>query len=397
MDIRILPGKLQGNIAAIPSKSQAHRLLICAAFANRETMLICPDTNQDIDATATCLRALGADIQRTDRGYLVNPIRKLPSTAILNCEESGSTLRFLLPIAGALGVDATLQMAGRLPYRPLSPLWEEMERMGCSLTRPTKNTIRCSGRLMPGQYQIDGGVSSQFITGLLFSCALMDEESHISIKGVLESRPYVDMTLDALKLFGRNVTDFSVAPGAFISPGEISVEGDWSNAAFFLAAKNLGSDIIVSNLNYESSQGDMACASLFADLEENITVSCGDIPDLVPILSIVAAANCGATFENIRRLRLKESDRVASVMSMLAALGCHATATEDTMTILPGKFQGGTVDACGDHRIAMAAAIAATVSLSPVTILGAECVSKSYPGFWEEYKRLGVQYELNIR
>ena len=397
MDIRIFPGKLQGNIAAIPSKSQAHRLLICSAFADKETTLICPDTNRDIEATADCLRALGAEILRADRGYLVKPIVNIPQTATLNCEESGSTLRFMLPVAGALGVDTTFQMAGRLPYRPLSPLWEEMERMGCQLSRPTETTIHCCGKLQAGQYRIDGSVSSQFITGLLFACALMNGKSHISITGILESKPYVDMTLDALKLFSRTVKDFTVSGGQFVSPGEIAVEGDWSNAAFFLAAKALGSDITVENLNFKSSQGDMACYQLFADLSSNLTIPCGDIPDLVPILSVVAAANCGATFENIRRLRLKESDRVASVIAMLASLGCPATATEDTLTVLPGKFQGGTVDACGDHRIAMAAAIAATAAQSPVTILGAECVSKSYPGFWEEYKRLGGQYELNLR
>ena len=397
MDIRIFPGKLQGNIAAIPSKSQAHRLLICSAFADKETTLICPDTNRDIEATANCLRALGAEILRTDRGYLVKPIVNIPKTATLNCEESGSTLRFMLPVAGALGVDTTFQLAGRLPYRPLSPLWEEMERMGCQLSRPTETTIRCCGKLQAGQYRIDGSVSSQFITGLLFACALMNGESHISITGILESKPYVDMTLDALKLFSRTVTDFCVSDGQFVSPGEIAVEGDWSNAAFFLAAKALGSDITVKNLNFESSQGDMACYQLFANLSSNLTIPCGDIPDLVPILSVVAAANCGATFDNIRRLRLKESDRVASVIAMLASFGCLATATEDTLTVLPGNFQGGTVDACGDHRIAMAAAIAATVSQAPVTILGAECISKSYPGFWEEYKRLGGQYELNLR
>lgn len=397
MDIRIFPGKLQGNIAAIPSKSQAHRLLICSAFADKETTILCPATNRDIEATAGCLRALGAEIFRTDRGYLVKPIVNIPKKATLNCEESGSTLRFLLPIAGALGVDTTFQMAGRLPYRPLSPLWEEMERMGCLLTRPTETTIHCCGRLHSDEYLIDGGVSSQFITGLLFACALMDGESHISISGVLESKPYVDMTLDALKQFGRTIADFTVSGGRFISPGEITTEGDWSNAAFFLAAKAMGSDITVENLNFESSQGDLACYQLFTDLVSNYTIPCGDIPDLVPILSVVAAAKCGATFENIRRLRLKESDRVASVVAMLGALGCQATATEDTLTVYPGKFLGGTVDACGDHRIAMAAAIAATVAQSPVNILGAECVSKSYPGFWDEYKRLGGQYELNLR
>ena len=389
MDIRILPGKLQGNIDAIPSKSQAHRLLICSAFADKETILICPDTNRDIEATASCLRALGADICLTPRGYRVKPIANIPETATLNCEESGSTLRFLLPIAGALGVDTTFQMAGRLPCRPLSPLWEEMERMGCHLSRPTETTIRCTGKLRCGAYQIDGSISSQFITGLLFACALMNGDSHITIDGKLESKPYVDMTLDAMALFGRSVRDFTVNRGAFLSPGEITVEGDWSNAAFFLAANALGSAVSIGNLNHKSAQGDMACAKLFAQLDDNITVECGDIPDLVPILSVVAATKKGATFTNIRRLRLKESDRVASILSLLSAFGCQATATDDTLTVLPGKFTGGTVDACGDHRIAMSAAIAATIAQAPITILGAECVSKSYPGFWEEYKRLG--------
>lgn len=397
MDIRIFPGKLQGNIAIIPSKSQAHRLLICSAFADKETVLLCPETSRDIEATADCLRSLGAGIQRTAQGYRVTPIDRFPTFATLNCEESGSTLRFLLPIVGALGVDTTFQLAGRLPQRPLSPLWEEMERMGCHLSRPTESTIRCSGKLQAGAYKIDGGVSSQFITGLLYACALIDGKSHISVTGILESKPYVDMTLDALKLFGMSIEGLTVSGGTLVSPGEVTVEGDWSNAAFFLAAKALDSDINVENLNFGSSQGDKACAKLFSDLEDNINIPCGDIPDLVPVLSVVAAAKRGATFTNIRRLRLKESDRVASVISMLSAIGCAATATEDSLTVMPGQFVGGTIDACGDHRIAMSAAIAATAANGPVTILGAECVSKSYPGFWEEYKRLGGQYELNIR
>ena len=169
MDITITPRKLRGSITAIPSKSQAHRLLICSAFADGPTKLICPDTNRDIEATADCLNALGAKITRTADGYLAEPITQVPETAVLNVCESGSTLRFMLPIAGALGVDATFRMAGRLPQRPLSPLWEEMERMGCSLSRPSENTIRCRGKLQPGDYSIDGSVSSQFITGLLFA------------------------------------------------------------------------------------------------------------------------------------------------------------------------------------------------------------------------------------
>ena len=201
MDMTIQPRKLRGEIQIIPSKSQAHRLLICAAFADSRTTLVCPETNRDIEATVDCLNALGADIIRTENGYAIAPVSRIPEQAVLNCHESGSTMRFLLPIVGAFGVDATFQMAGRLPQRPLSPLWEEMERMGCTLTRPTEDTIRCTGKLQSGTYSIDGGVSSQFITGLLFATALMDGKSTITITGTLESKPYVDMTKQALTIF----------------------------------------------------------------------------------------------------------------------------------------------------------------------------------------------------
>ena len=389
MDITIHPGILRGEIQIIPSKSQAHRLLICTAFANNETTLVCPETNRDIEATVDCLNALGANIQRTEIGYSVDPISAIPNSAILNCHESGSTLRFLLPIAGALGVDATFQMNGRLPHRPLSPLWEEMERMGCTLTRPTQNTIRCHGKLKAGEYIIDGGVSSQFITGLLFATALMDGKSKITIAGNLESKPYVDMTRQALKLFD--------APN-FHTPGYVTVEGDWSNGAFFLAANALGSELEVLGLDPKSAQGDRLVVELLKQLHiGSPTISAKDIPDLVPILSVVAAAKHGAVFTDIRRLRLKESDRVTSIIAMIESLGGRAEADENTLKIHGTGLVGGTVDAMNDHRIAMAAAIAATVCKENVTILGAECVRKSYPKFWDEYARLGGNYELNVR
>lgn len=388
MNITITPGKLNGTVAAIPSKSQAHRYLICAAFAGSPTTLLCPDTNRDIEATADCLRALGADIQRTETGYVIYPIGSFPECAVLNCCESGSTLRFMLPIVGALGVDATFRMEGRLPQRPLSPLWEEMERMGCTLRRPTENTIRCQGKLQPGDYSIDGGVSSQFITGLYYALPLINGKTSLTISGKLESKPYVTMTVRALSRFGY--------PGNQ-SPGEITVEGDWSNGAFWLAAKQMKNDITVTNLSTDSPQGDRAAAELLLKLEENIIIDATDIPDLVPILAVTAGAKQGAVFTGIQRLRIKESDRVASTIAMLTALGGKAESTESTLTIYGTGFRGGTVDACNDHRIAMAAAIAATVCTQPITILGAEAVNKSYPGFWEEYKRLGGQYELNLR
>lgn len=389
MDITINPGKLSGNVAAIPSKSQAHRFLICAAFADAPTTIVCPDTNRDIEATADCLRALGCDILRTDNGYHIAPNKDFPQKAQLNCCESGSTLRFMLPIVGALGVDATFLMAGRLPQRPLSPLWEEMERMGCRLSRPTENTIRCQGKLKCGEYSIDSSVSSQFITGLLLALSLQKGESKLTITGKVESKPYITMTEQAMALFG--------APD-YRSPGTLTVEGDWSNGAFWLAAKALGSDLTITGLKEDSAQGDRAVFDILPLLQAGKqTVSAADIPDLVPILAIAAAGMNGAEFKDIQRLRLKESDRVASVIAMLTALGGKAEATDDTLTVFPCSLLGGTVDACNDHRIAMAAAIASTVCTEPVTILGADCVKKSYPGFWEEFTRLGGNYELNLR
>ena len=388
MDITIQPGKLSGNITVIPSKSQAHRYLICAAFAATPTTLICPQTNRDIEATADCLNALGAKIVRTADGYFIEPIRNTPQHAVLNCCESGSTLRFMLPIVGALGVDAVFQMEGRLPQRPLSPLWEEMERMGCTLSRPTENTIHCCGKLRGGDYTIDGGVSSQFITGLYFALPLLKTDNSLFITGKLESKPYITMTVRAFGLFGFPGND---------SPGTVVVEGDWSNGAFWLAAKTLGNAVEVDNLNPDSPQGDRAVAALLPALDKNITIDASDIPDLVPILAVAAAAKKGAVFTHIQRLRIKESDRVATVIEMIENLGGTAEATEDTLRISGTGLKGGTVNSHNDHRIAMAAAIAATVCAEPVTVLGAEAVKKSYPTFWEEYHRLGGNYEQHIR
>ena len=389
MDLTIQPRSLRGDITIIPSKSQAHRLLICAALADRETQLICPETNRDIEATCDCLNALGAKISRTDSGYLVMPIETIPERAILNCCESGSTLRFMLPIAGALGVDATFQMAGRLPQRPLSPLWEEMERMGCTLTRPSADTLRCTGKLRPGSYTIDGGVSSQFITGLLFAQSLIKGESSLDVTGKIESLPYIRLTENAMALFD--------AP-RYRSPGRLTVEGDWSNGAFWVAAQMLDNDLSIHGLNEASIQGDRAVVDICRKLlTGTCTVDASHIPDLVPILSIVAGAKKGAVFTNIQRLRIKESDRVASTIAMIKALGGKAESTEDTLTVYGTGYRGGTVDSVNDHRIAMSAAIASTVCTEPVSILGAEAVKKSYPQFWEEFSRLGGKYEQYLR
>ncbi len=406
MDITIFPEKLGGTVAAIPSKSHAHRLLVCAALADRPTRIEIPSICDDLAATISCISGLGGEIEHCyGQAEIVTPIFKKPASATANCGESGSTLRFFLPLAGALGIDTVFHLEGKLPYRPLSPLWEEMERNGCHLSwlnranmqalgvRPSRSVtagLQLSGRLRPGHYRIDGGVSSQFISGLLMALPLLDGESRVELMGRVESRPYVDMTLQVLSEFGVQWNDFCTAGNQiFQTPGTVTVEGDWSSAAFWLAADAIGSNITVTGLNDDSVQGDKAIIGLLPRLKSNITISAADIPDLVPVLSIVAAANQGAVFTDIRRLRLKESDRISTIIEMLGALGGRAFADENTLTIYPAALSGGTVDACGDHRIAMATAVASTICKHPVTILGAECVSKSYPAFWKEFTRLG--------
>ena len=327
----------------------------------------------------------------------MNPASQVPERADLYPGESGSTLRFLLPVVGALGVDATFHLEGRLGKRPLSPLREEMERMGCLLSQTDHHTLHCSGKLRSGDYRMAGNVSSQYFTGLLLAGPLMGG-CRVEVTGILESRPYVDMTLDMLRTFGVKTEGMSIPAGSrFTSPSKVQIEGDWSNAAFFLTAAALGSPVTVTGLNQNSSQGDRAVVPLLKQLENNCTVSASDVPDLIPILSVRAAAGEGAVFTDISRLRLKESDRVEAILHMIRSLGGRADATQHTLTIHGTGLTGGTVDSRNDHRIAMAAAIAATVCRKEVTILGAEAVNKSYPLFWEEYASLGGNYEQHLR
>ena len=398
MDLRIFPGKLTGQTAAIPSKSQAHRLLICAALADGPTQLHCAQSNRDLDATAACLNALGAEVRATETGFSVRPMAHIPAKATLPCGESGSTLRFLLPLAAALGVEATFRLEGRLPQRPLSPLWEELERKGCQLSRPTPDTILCRGQLQPGSFRLSGSISSQYFTGLMLALPLISGSSRLLVQGQLESKPYVDMTRQTLALFGVQA-DLGEIQGfqRYQSPGRVTVEGDWSNAAFFLTAQALGSPVSVTGLNPDSAQGDREIGNLLQSMETCSTISGAQIPDLIPILAVFAACRQGAVFTHIQRLRMKESDRVASTLAMITALGGHGWADADTMTISGTGLTGGQVDAHNDHRIAMASAIAATCCSQPVILLDAQCVQKSDPHFWEVYAQLGGQYEQYLR
>ena len=403
MNVTITPRPLEGTLSAIPSKSQAHRLLICAVLGDGPVTLRCGALNQDIEATAACLRALGAGVEYAGGEYRITPITPAVTGAELPCGESGSTLRFLLPVACALGAEGVFRLEGRLPDRPLSPLWEELERHGAVLGRPTRDRVSFRGRLRGGDYTIPGDISSQYVSGLLFALPLLGESS-LTPTGKLESAGYIEMTRRAQALFGLTWSGEGAgenwrltSPGRYHSPGGLAVEGDWSNAAFWLAADALSpGSVKLTGLDPASPQGDRAAAELIPRIRAGgAVVDCGNIPDLVPPLAAVAALSPGETrFVNAARLRLKESDRLKSVAGLINALGGEALEGPDSLTVR-GKtaLRGGTVDSCRDHRIAMAAAVLAIACRERVTVLGAEAVEKSYPAFWADYRRLGGEVQ----
>ena len=412
--VTVAPGALSGTVRAISSKSDAHRNLICAALAGEETTFAPFTPSDDIDATMACLAALGTRFAKTpDGGVTVTP-GKAPYGPVLDCGESGSTLRFLLPVAAALGCGATFTGHGRLPERRIAPLLEAIAAHGC-IPSAGRLPLTLTGRLTPGRYEIVGNESSQYVSGLLFALPFIGEDCRIQILGPLSSRGYVDMTLRTIRQFGitvRETEDGFEIPGGqhYRSPGRAVLEGDWSNAAFFLAAGALGTtmSVTVTGLDGASTQRDReiaACLTRFGAQvrKENrrVTVSPGQltgqridvdqIPDLLPVLSVLGCAAKGETIlYNAARLRDKESDRLSSTAAMLRALGGNVREEPDALYISgTGSLNGGTVDGAGDHRIVMSAAVAAAICRTPVTICGAEAVSKSYPGFFEDIKKLG--------
>lgn len=404
MIARITPGPLRGSIAAIPSKSEAHRLLICAALADAPTRIPLSASSQDIDATIRCLNAMGADISLLDGELRVTPIADPPARCEADCGESGSTLRFLLPVAGALGIETDFRMHGRLPERPIAPLDRELVRGGCTLTRPERDVLRISGKLQPGAYALPGDVSSQYITGMLLALTLLESESTLAITGRLESASYIGITRRCMASFGANPlpTDSGYripGMGRYASPGQMQIGGDWSNAAFWLCINELpGCDVAVTGLDPDSAQGDKRIVSALDELcnaDEECVLDAGDIPDLVPTIAACAcAAGRALRVTHAERLRIKESDRIATVRQALNALGGAVDETPDGLIVRKRRPIGGTVDAAGDHRIAMMAAVASAGCTREVVIRGAEAVNKSYPGFWRDFASLGGRVEL---
>lgn len=414
MNQTVFPGPRTGSVRIPASKSQAHRLLICAALGMQPVALRCDGVSADIAATARCLRALGADITDDGAGtFRIVPIAgEMPAHADLLCGESGSTLRFLLPVVGALGAAVTFHMAGRLPERPLSPLDAVLTAHGMTIRRDGAQ-LHVAGQLRPGTYELPGDVSSQYISGLLMALPRLPEESTLAVTGKLESAGYIAMTEDALRLSGirlqKQERTYTIPGGQTARlPAQCHVEGDWSNAAFFLCMGALSpAGVTVTGLAAASSQGDRAVLDVLrrfgADVRETqdavtvrrgalrgVTIDAAPIPDLIPVLSVVAALADGQTqIVNAARLRLKESDRLESTAAMLRALGAQVT-VHDSGLIITGRkmLTGGTVDPQHDHRIAMAAATAACGSAAPVTVQDCACTDKSYPRFWTDLSAL---------
>lgn len=433
MDVVIHPHPLAGTVTVPPSKSVAHRLLICAALSSGPTDLGCAATNDDIDATIACLEALGAAITADGWGFRVEPIRGTDASdnlrkplrgTTLPCGESGSTLRFLLPVACALGADGTFVGQGRLSERPIAPLDDVLAAHGVTLERPADRTLPLTveGTLQAGRFTVPGDISSQYISGLLMAAPLLGGPSEIRVEGTVASLPYVELTLQALERFSVEVdvaheddaTLYLVSPTTpYVTPGTLTVEGDWSAAAFWLGAGALGQEVSVAGLDRQSVQGDRAMVDALTALGAQVAwegsqvrvapgspqghvLDMEDTPDLVPPLAVACALTPGTTtLTGTARLRLKESDRLVTVAKGLEALGAQVAIVGDDL-VFQGvdHLEGGTVDAAGDHRIAMMGAIAATVAKGPVTILGADCVSKSYPAFWDHYRALGATIDL---
>ena len=402
MDLQITPKKLSGAVTPPPSKSQAHRLLIAAALAEGTSTLHNIARSQDIEATLRCVTALGGSWTETSPGTLtVTGIggRRFSGGELprLDCGESGSTLRFFIPIALAVAGGGIFTGHGRLMERPQGPYFQLFDKKGIFYEQKD-GVLTVRGALTPGEYVLPGNVSSQFFTGLLFALPLLDGVSAVVSSTEIESQAYITMTLEAMRQAGVPVAErpglrsFEVLHAAY-HPFAATVEADWSQAAFWYAANFLDSRVEIRDLNPDSGQGDKVVSEFYWQLARpgDAEIDVSGCPDLLPPLAVMAAVRSGTTrFVNAARLRIKESDRLSTITAAMTALGAEVHEEPDRLIIV-GKpsLPGGTVDCANDHRIAMMAAIAATGCTGPVTVLGAECVQKSYPDFWEAYNTLG--------
>lgn len=446
MDIKITPKKLKGTLPCVDSKSHAHRLIIGAALSNHRVSSAFSNTTSGKNTNTTETYSEPCRVEITHPSEDITATQSVLSGIFkrekkLYCGESGSTLRFLLPLAGAVNtlfdhdLETVFYGEGKLPRRPIFPFDRELINHGCNINKSTtSNNEICtiSGKLTGGKFCLPGDVSSQFITGLLMSLPLLRENSEIHITSELQSQSYVDLTIDVLTEFNIQIDkapfEYRI-PGrqSYVAPGKVlTPEADWSQGAFWLTANALGSEINLPGLNPQSIQGDKAIEDVIRSFaapiaeasgkkstgtyeraltfkndiikfsENTFTIDAGNIPDLVPIISVLGATTPGTTvITNASRLRIKESDRIKTTCEMIKSIGGIITEKVDGM-IIQGKtaLSGGRVDGAGDHRIVMSAAIAASVCEDCVIIKDAEAVNKSYPAFFDHYAELGGKVDM---
>lgn len=427
-DLKIYPSKLKGEVKIPPSKSMAHRAIICAALSDGLCIIENIDYSDDIIATIDAMNSLGAKIVK-HKDYIevigaYGSDEKTQETRIIDCNESGSTLRFLVPISLLFKGSSKFIGRGNLGKRPLTTYYNIFERQGIEYSYEEGNlNLVINGELNPGTFEVEGNVSSQFITGLLFTLPLLKEDSKIIITTEMESKGYIDLTLRAMSDFGveiinNNYREFIIKGNQKYKARNYRVEGDYSQAAFFLCADSLGNDVLCKDLDLNSLQGDKEVIDILERM--NVIFNANDIgvkgttngelastvidgsqcPDIIPVLTSVAALTKGTTeIINAGRLRIKECDRLAAVTSELNKLGAKIIEKEDGLVVTGvEKLQGGVeVWSHKDHRIAMTLAIASTRCEEPIVIKDYECIAKSYPNFFEDFKALGGNvHEWNV-
>lgn len=411
MDIKLSLKNMRGEIDAIASKSDAHRLLIAAALADKKCRLILNSTSNDIKATCECLEKAGAIIEKEGTNLVVTPIKNAAEKAVFDCGESGSTIRFLIPVASALGINCIFTGSGRLPERPQTPILKALAENGVTVSPDGEFPVKLNGKLQSGVFTLPGNVSSQFVTGLLFALPLLDGDSEIRLIPPVESRPYINMTVATLKRFGIIIEEngdsyFVKGKQKYFAPQEIKIDGDWSNGAFFAVCGAL-SDITVNGLFPDSVQGDKSISDIIRRMGacvtqtesslnikkgelKGITADVADTPDLVPVIAALATFAQGKTeIINAGRLRIKESDRLQTVTQLIKTAGGDITELPEGLIINGGKplKEEFTFDGCNDHRIVMAAAVLSFAST--VTITNAQAINKSYPDFIRDITKLG--------
>ena len=402
MKVKILPSKTSGEVSAPPSKSFAHRYLIGSVLSRGKCVIKNIADSDDISATLSCIEQLGGSVTKDGNIVTVIPTNeKQIENAVFDCKESGSTLRFFIPVVLATGAkNCTFSGSERLLARGIKEYEKLFENSDVKIKSDEKS-IEVNGTLTAGNYEISGEVSSQYTTGMLFALSVLDGKSTLKITGNAESRAYVDMTIKALKDFGADITEteknfFEINGKGRLSPGEFTVEGDWSNAAFLIALSRLVGTISVSGLNENSVQGDRFCTAAFDALDgENAEIDLKDCPDLAPILFSYAAYKNGGKFINTRRLRVKESDRANVMAEELKKFGANVKVYETSVEIEKTQLKQPIVPLCGhnDHRIVMALSVLAVVFGAEID--GAEAVNKSYPDFFRVIKKAGVNvYEI---